>query len=176
MTISRDCGLSASCGNFARSRYATNSLSTVLVPISVAAAALSAQGTPISHITGRNTSANSPCNVMPPGNRPSAILTNATSATATISTVTIPTSGATPSLVPFTNASKVPVGSSPTVISALSSLTWNGTISAATASAAGVLMTEQIRMFASASGMTGPNIAAYTTITVPATPAMPQLI
>ena len=104
------------------------------------------------------------------------MLTSATSATVTISTVTIPTSGATPSLVPLTSASKAPVGSSPTVISALSSLGTNGTISAATASAAGVLMTEQMRMLPSASGMIGPSIVAYTTITVPATPAMPQLM
>ena len=146
------------------------------MPIRDAASALSAQGTPINHITGRNTSANSPCNVMSPGSRPSAMLTSATSATATTSTVTMPTSGATPSLVPFTNASNAPVGSSPAVISALSSLGTNGTISAATANAAGVLITEQIRMLPSASGMIGPSIVAYTTITVPATPAMPQLI
>ena len=52
---------------------------------------------------------------------------------------------------------------------------WNGTITAETASAAGVLMIAAIRTLPSAFGMTGPSIAAYSTMTVPAMPAMPQL-
>src|SRR5215472_15881437 len=55
---------------------------------------------PISHMTGRNTSANSSCSVTPPRNRPRIMLTSDTTATVTKSTVTMPTSGAMPSLVP----------------------------------------------------------------------------
>ena len=51
-----------------------------------------------------------------------------------------------------------------------------GTISAATTIAAGAEMIDAARMWPMASGTTGPRMLAYNTITVPATPAMPQVI
>ena len=82
-----------------------------------------------------------------------------------------------PSSVPRTTASSVPDAGSRSVIRASPSAPApNGTISAAIARAAGVLITDAVRILPSAFGMTGARNAAYITITVPATPAMPQVI
>ena len=138
------------------------------MPISSAAAGVSAQGMPISHITGRNGRANSSCRVQPPGSACRAALTRLTSATATSSVVVMPTSGPMPSAVPRTSASRLFSGGSR--CNAAASLSCfaapgpapgpNGTISAATASAAGVLMTEATRIAPSAFGSTGPSTVA----------------
>ncbi len=114
----------------------------------------------MSHITGWNGNAKMRCKVMALspqcGNRPSAALINATKATATSSVATIPTSTGTPSMVPLTMASSALIGGS--VMTRRSSETSpgpNGTNSAAMASAAGVLMTEAIRMLPNAFGTIG---------------------
>ena len=111
-------------------------------------------------MTGRKGRAARACNVQPPGSAPSAWFTRLTSATATSSVVVMPTSGPTPSAVPRTMASMLVSGGSRTRAVGVPAPGPNGTISAAMARAAGVLMTEATRMVPSAFGSTGASTVA----------------
>ena len=89
------------------------------------------------------------------------MLASATRATATSSMAAIATSGWMPSMVPFTSASRLPAGrSSRASTPSAPAAGENGTMIAPTASAAGVLMTEAIRIVPSAFGITGPRMVA----------------
>ena len=83
-----------------------------------------------------------------------------TIATVTSSTAVIPVMIGIPSSVPRTSASKLPVGLCGSTISPSAVDGPNGTIKAAIANAAGVEITEAIKILPSAFGITGPSIPA----------------